>query len=248
MDSKGENRFDSDSQHEVSCLSPQISYQSATLSAHHLADTAAPADPTLPKWRAHSRCFMSFKTKTITSTQMLSLYRPQGEPPQWGIFFLISLSSAKHSTSAFRWPLQHAVVTRSLTHCEPAQADDESGSYLWLDAPTDPDVEIPDYSGRILCKALRLGGTSCSSYFVRFCTAHRQKGVGQCTKACSRSCCEQEASTCENASSEGASINLLETPSSIVDSLRLASGCNTTSAGSLHPYSITSSDTQCTGA
>jgi len=38
------------------------------------------------------------------------------------------------------------------------QADDESGSYLWLDAPTDPDVEIPEYSGRILCKALRLGG------------------------------------------------------------------------------------------
>ena len=155
---------------------------------------------------------MSFKTKTITSTQMLSLYRPQGEPPQWGIFFLISLSSAKHSTSAFRWPLQHAVVTRSLTHCEPAQADDESGSYLWLDAPTDPDVEIPDYSGRILCKALRLGGTSCSSYFVRFCTAHRQKGVGQCTNACSRSCCEQEASTCETASSKGASMNLLEPP------------------------------------
>ena len=95
---------------------------------------------------------------------------------------------------------------------EPAQADDESGSYLWLDAPTDPDVEIPDYSGRILCKALRLGGTSCSSYFVRFCTAHRQKGVGQCTNACSRSCCEQEASTCETASSEGASMNLLEPP------------------------------------
>lgn len=37
------------------------------------------------------------------------------------------------------------------------QADDDCGSYLWLDAPTDPDAEIPDYSGRILCKALRLG-------------------------------------------------------------------------------------------
>ena len=100
----------------MSCLLHllNISYRRcATLSAHRLADTAAPADPPLPEWRAHSRCFMSFKTKTITSTRMLSLYRPQGEPPEWGIFSLISLSSAKHSTSAFRWPLQRAVVTMS---------------------------------------------------------------------------------------------------------------------------------------
>lgn len=57
--------------------------------------------------------------------------------------------------------LSHFPLPSELFHFR-FQADDEAGSFLWLDAPSDEGDEIPSYSGRILCKALRLGGKKTS--------------------------------------------------------------------------------------